>query len=197
VIPPQPPGPVAGDRQAEPTATAAALVRLLSTRGGTVGTAESLTGGLVAAAITDVPGASAVLRGAVVAYAPEVKRDVLRVPADLLDRHGTVSRECALSMAEGVRALLKADWGIATTGVAGPGPSEGHPVGTVHVAVAGEHGSAHRALHLQGSRTDVRTATVAAALALLQESVGPLSEPGGTVDVRHAIDGRDTATDEG
>jgi len=100
-------------------------------------------------------------------------------------------------MAEGVRALTAADWGVATTGVAGPDPSEGHPVGTVHVAVAGEHGSTHSALHLHGTRADVRAATVVAVLTLLEESVGRVSVSGGTVGVPHAADGRDTVTGEG
>ena len=192
-----PSGPAADDGPSDLAAAAGAVVRLMTAHGATVATAESLTGGLVAGALTEVPGSSAVVRGGVVAYAAEVKRDVLGVAADLLDRHGTVSPECAVAMAEGVRTLLGADWGVATTGVAGPGTSEGHPVGTVHVAVAGEHGGARSALHLHGSRTEVRAATVLAALALLEESVGPLSVQGGTVDVRHAADGRDTATGEG
>jgi nicotinamide-nucleotide amidase len=145
------------------------VVELLRDRGWTLATAESLTGGLVTAALTDVPGASAVVRGGVVSYAAEVKQDVLGVPEELVDRYGTVSRECAVAMAEGVRTLMGADWGLSTTGVAGPDPSEGHPVGTVHVAVAGEHGTTSRALHLCGSRAQVRAATVARVLALLEE----------------------------
>lgn len=153
------------------------VVQVLRRRGSTVSTAESLTGGLVAGALTDVPGASAVVRGGVVAYAADVKRDVLGVPQEVLDRHGTVSRECATAMAEHVRELTGAGWGVATTGVAGPDRSEGHPVGTVHVAVAGEHGTTARALHLHGSRSEIREATVAAVLALLEECARP--EQGG------------------
>jgi nicotinamide-nucleotide amidase len=161
---------------------AARVVQLLRDRGSTLATAESLTGGLVAGALTDVPGASAVLRGGVVSYAADVKRDVLGVPQELLDRHGTVSRECVVAMAQGVRALMEADWALATTGVAGPDPSEGHPVGTVHVAVAGEHGTTARALHLHGSRTEVRAATVTRVLALLEECTGPVSGADGRVE---------------
>lgn len=183
-------------------AGAAARVLLALREGGrTVATAESLTGGLVAAALTDVPGASDVVLGGVVSYAPGVKRDVLGVPQRLLDRHGAVSRQCAVAMAEGVRSLMGTDLGVSTTGVAGPDPSEGHPVGTVHVAVAGEHGTTHRALHLNGSRTEVRAAAVTGALALLEESAGTLSAAGGTVGDTDtdtdAADGRDTDRDEG
>lgn len=177
--------------------TAESVVRLLRDRAATVATAESLTGGLVAAALTDVPGASAVVRGAVVCYAAEVKRDVLGVPQELIDRHGTVSRECAAAMAEGARALLRSDWAVATTGVAGPDPVEGRAVGTVHLAVAGEHGTTCRALHLHGSRAEVRSATVAKALALLQECVGRAEAADGTVEVPRPATGRDTVSDEG
>jgi nicotinamide-nucleotide amidase len=162
-------------------ALAVRVVDLLRDRGWTVATAESLTGGLVAAALTDVPGASAVVRGGVVSYAAEVKQDVLGVPPELLDRHGTVSPECAVAMAEKVRTLMRADWGLSTTGVAGPDPSEGHPVGTVHIAVAGEQGTTSRALQLYGSRAEVRAATVASMLALLEECARPLSGADGRV----------------
>ncbi len=113
------------------------LVRLLAVRGETLAVAESLTGGLVAAELTGVPGASKVFRGSVTAYATELKRDVLGVDGTLLDQRGAVDAEVARQMAEGVRGVLGADWGIATTGVAGPDPQDGQPVGTVFVAVAG------------------------------------------------------------
>lgn len=172
-------------------------VHLLRDRAATVATAESLTGGLVAAALTDVPGASAVVRGGVVSYAAEVKRDVLGVPQELLDRHGTVSPECAAAMAEGVRALLGSDWGLATTGVAGPDPSEGRPVGTVHVAVAGEQGTTCAALHLNGSRAQIRSSTVGSVLALLVEQAGRGSATDGTVEASRPATGRDTVSHEG
>lgn len=175
------------------------VVATLTGQRGTVAAAESLTGGLVVAALTEVPGASAAVRGGVVAYAADVKRDVLGVPQQVLDRHGTVSPECAAAMAEGVRSLLGAAWGVATTGVAGPEPSEGHPVGTVHVAVAGEHGTVRAALHLQGSRAEVRTATVLSVLTLLEESAAGLSVPDGTVGVPHTAErpAHDTVNDGG
>lgn len=171
---------------------AAEALRLLGGRGWTVATAESLTGGLVAAALTDVPGASTVVRGGVVSYATDVKHSVLGVPEALLREHGAVSAECALAMAEGARRLLAADWAVSTTGVAGPEPSEGHPVGTVHVAVVGEQDRAHRTLRLDGSRQEIRLQTVAAVLTLLVDVVGRLSVPAGTVETSSS-----TTTEEG
>lgn len=157
----------------------AALLR----HGHTVATAESLTGGLVAAALTDVPGASDCVRGGVVSYVDEVKREVLGVPQRVLEEHGAVSAACAEAMAQGARALLGADWGVSTTGVAGPGPAEGKQAGTVHVAVAGEHGSTHLALSLHGTRDQVRGASVTAALELLLEVLDTqLSDRRGTVE---------------
>lgn len=150
-----------------------ALVGALRRRGVTVGCAESLTGGLVCAALTSVPGASAVVRGGVVAYAADLKAELLRVPAELLHVHGTVSAHTALAMADGARRVLGADIGLATTGVAGPEPSEGKPVGTVYVAttamIEGEQPRAVRALSLHGSRDQIREATVSQALELLGE----------------------------
>ncbi|WP_285598369.1 CinA family protein [Kineosporia sp. NBRC 101731] len=116
---------------------AARIVSALSEQGRTLAVAESLTGGLVSASLVAVPGASAVLRGAVVAYATEVKKDVLGVDPDLLSAKGPVDPDVAAQMATGARRLLKADIGIATTGVAGPGPADGAPAGRVFVAVAG------------------------------------------------------------
>ncbi len=116
---------------------AAEVVRLLTVRGGTLAVAESLTGGLVAAEITSVPGASKVFRGSVTAYATELKHRLLGVDASLLAARGAVNPQVAAQMAVGVRKALGADWGLATTGVAGPDPQDGQPVGTVFVAVDG------------------------------------------------------------
>ncbi|MGB7447915.1 MAG: nicotinamide-nucleotide amidohydrolase family protein [Ornithinimicrobium sp.] len=152
----------------------------------TLGVAESLTGGLLADALVRVPGASAVVLGGVVAYAPSIKRTVLGVPAALLEEHGTVSRACAEAMAQGARRVLHCDVAIATTGVAGPDPSEGHAPGTVHLAVrwvdgAREERGDDAALTLCGSRADVREQAVRSALALALGSVTapPPSTPGG------------------
>jgi len=142
-------------------------VRLLTAMGRTVAVAESLTGGLVAAALTGVPGASVVVRGGVIAYATELKTALLGVPADLLARHGAVHPEVAAAMADGVRERLGATYGVATTGVAGPGPAEGKPQGTVFVAVRGPAGPAGTGLQLAGDRRHVREGSVLSVLSLL------------------------------
>ncbi|MER7791937.1 CinA family protein [Streptomyces sp. NPDC097640] len=147
---------------------AAEALGLLEERGQTVAVAESLTGGLLAAELTDVPGASRSFRGSVTAYATDLKRDVLGVDGPLLDARGAVDAEVARQMAGGVRRALGADWGVATTGVAGPTPQDGQPVGTVHVAVAGPSGAAAAvALRLSGDRAGIRRQTVEAAVKLL------------------------------
>lgn len=142
----------------------------------TVATAESLTGGLVCAALTAVPGASAVVRGGVVAYATDVKSAVLGVDADVLRRHGAVSRETAAAMAVGVRSLLSADVGVATTGVAGPDRQDGRPAGTVHVAVASAAGvdvvSRDDEGRLSGDRAAIRRQVVDLAMAALGVMLG-------------------------
>ncbi|MFD8913347.1 CinA family protein [Streptomyces sp. NPDC059575] len=157
------------------TTTATALVRLLTASGETLAVAESLTGGLVAAEITAVPGASRVFRGSVTAYATELKHRLLGVDAALLERRGAVDPQVAAQMAAGVRQALGADWGIATTGVAGPDPQDGNPVGTVFVAIAGPAeerlasapGGKVEALRLNGSRAEIRRESVRSVLALL------------------------------
>ncbi|MEU1788860.1 CinA family protein [Streptomyces sparsogenes] len=147
---------------------AAEALALLEGRGETVAVAESLTGGLLAAELTAVPGASRSFRGSVTAYATELKREVLGVDGALLAARGAVDPEVARQMARGVRGVLGADWGVATTGVAGPTPQDGQPVGTVHVAVAGPSGAATgAALHLAGDRAGIRGQTVEAAVKLL------------------------------
>ena len=113
------------------------LVSALRERGQTVAVAESLTGGLICATVVEVPGASAVLRGGVVAYATELKHRLLDVDAGLLARNGPVDPDVAAQMALGVRERLGADWGLASTGVAGPDAQGDAPVGRVYLAVAG------------------------------------------------------------
>lgn len=113
------------------------VVSALSEGGQTVAVAESLTGGLVVAALVEGPGASVAVRGGVVAYATELKHRLLDVDGDLLARRGPVDPQVAAQMALGVRERLGADWGIATTGVAGPEPQDGVQPGRVYVAVAG------------------------------------------------------------
>ncbi|MBU6245750.1 MAG: nicotinamide-nucleotide amidohydrolase family protein [Actinomycetales bacterium] len=134
----------------------------------TLATAESLTAGLVAATLAEVPGCSTVLRGGVVAYATEVKRDVLHVPAGLLDH--VVSQPVAVSMARGAASLLGATMALATTGVAGPADLDGQPPGTAWIAVHDTRGAGHttsRLLRLHGDRASVRGQTVIACLELL------------------------------
>lgn len=156
----------------------AAVVEALRGRGWTLAVAESLTGGLVCARVVDVPGASRVLRGGVVAYTLDAKRSVLGVDATLLDEVGAVHADVAAQMAAGVRRLLSADLALATTGVAGPGPDGRHPAGTVEVACVSPTGTTTRSLRLSGSRDDVRRASVDAALTLALEvlAAGPVGE---------------------
>lgn len=147
------------------------LVGRLTELGWSVGIAESLTGGLVVASVVGVPGASAVLRGAVVAYATEIKQTVLGVDPTLLAAHGPVHPRVAQQMAEGVRRLLghggePVDVGIATTGIAGPDSPDGQPVGTVHVAVTTPLGSRVESLELDGDRDHIRAEATVRALRL-------------------------------
>ncbi|HRA27838.1 nicotinamide-nucleotide amidohydrolase family protein, partial [Ornithinibacter sp.] len=114
-------------------AGAPAVVAGLRDLGLTVATAESLTGGLVCAALTSVPGASSVVRGGVVAYASEVKATVVGVDAGVLAREGAVSAAVAGELAARVRAVMGCDVGVSTTGVAGPDPADGRPPGTVFI----------------------------------------------------------------
>ncbi|MEU6369268.1 CinA family protein [Streptomyces sp. NPDC046931] len=158
---------------------AADVLRLLTVRGETLAVAESLTGGLVAAEITAVAGASQVFRGSVTAYATDLKQDVLGVDGTLLAERGAVDPQVAAQMAAGVRKALGADWGLATTGVAGPDPQDGQPVGTVFVAVDGPFegvsdelgGGKVAALRLNGDRAEIRMESVRSVLALLLEQL--------------------------
>ena len=125
---------------------------LLREKGLTLGCAESITGGLMAKRLTDIPGSSQVFRGGVVSYTNEVKAGVLGVPQHLLDQFGAVSPEVARAMADGARRLLGCDIALSATGVAGPGKDEwDHEVGTAFVAISTAEGAHVRALHL-GSR---------------------------------------------
>ena len=159
--------------EAEAGSLASMAIGLLIQRGLTIGTAESLTGGLIAATLTTVPGASAVVRGGIVAYAADIKIALLAVPAPLLDRVGTVHPDVAAAMAVGAMDRLGVNVAIAVTGVAGPEPVDGHPVGTVHVALSSPDGVRRLPLRLTGDRNQVRQATVMNALSLL---VSVLSE---------------------
>ena len=147
----------------------AIVLDLARERGLTLGTAESCTGGLIAARLTSVPGSSDVLRGGIVAYDNEVKVERLGVPREVLGAHGAVSAEVAAAMASGARAALGADVTVADTGIAGPGGgSEEKPVGLVYVHASGPDGEASRELQLPGDRDAVRVRATAAALHLLR-----------------------------
>lgn len=157
---------------------AAEVVAVLRERALTVATAESLTGGLVGAALTDVPGASAVYRGGLIVYATELKAVLAGVSDRTLAADGPVAATTAAELACGAASVCGADWGLATTGVAGLEPQDGHPVGQVFVAVAGPlPGRDHedrpvlvRELALSGDRAAIRAQTVEAVLGLLLEA---------------------------
>ncbi len=147
---------------------AAELGRVALDRGITVGTAESCTGGLVGHGITASAGSSAYYRGGIVSYADEVKIDLLGVPAETIEHHGAVSAQVAVVMAEGVRTRLGADFGVAVTGIAGPGGgSDAKPVGLTYVATAGPAGHEVRRHVWDGDRAGNKTRSAAAALKLL------------------------------
>lgn len=150
-----------------PDDAAADVHALLRARGETVATAESLTGGRLAARLTDVPGASATYVGGAVTYATALKVALLGVEPDLVTREGVVSAACARAMAQGARRLTGATWALATTGVAGPGESEGHPAGTVFVGLSGPGGDQVLALELVGDRAAVQDQTCRHALSTL------------------------------
>lgn len=160
------------ERMPQAADPAAAVIAELTRRGLRIAVAESLTGGLVVAELTRIPGASLVVNGGVVAYDTGVKHTVLGVSAELLEREGAVHPEVARQMADRVRGVLAvdgrpADLGIATTGVAGPDPQDGTPVGTVFLGVAMGDEVEAIPLDLPGDRAEVRAATVRAAIGAL------------------------------
>ncbi len=153
------------------SSAAAQLLAALERHGWTVAVAESLTGGLVTATLVDVPGASRTVRGGIVSYATDLKATLLGVPPELLAARGAVDADVAQEMARGVRSALGADVGLATTGVAGPDPQDGHEPGTVHVAVVTPDDARVISSTLPGDRAAVRAGArdrvIEAALALL------------------------------
>jgi nicotinamide-nucleotide amidase len=145
------------------------VLSLCGARGWTIATAESCTGGLVAARLTNVPGASAVLRGGIVAYANEVKQAELDVPAELIAEHGAVSPEVAAAMAQGARKRLGADVAVSVTGIAGPdGGTPEKPVGLVYLHVEGPDGGHGREFSFPGDRGSIRARSVLGALHLVR-----------------------------
>ena len=148
------------------TVTAREVITSLIDAGQTVATCESLTAGLLAATLADVPGASAALRGGLVTYATDLKHTLARVPQEVLVAHGPVARETAIAMARGVRDVCGADWGVSLTGVAGPDPQEG--TGVVHTGVAELAGTVLGSTDLLvGDRAAIRRQAVTAALAVM------------------------------
>ena len=172
------------DVAAEPIGTTAELTgrlerlhRSLAERRQTVAVAESLTGGLLAAALTSTAGASATFRGGLVVYSTDLKARLAGVPENLLAEHGAVAAQVALELARGVRDRLSASWGVGVTGVAGPAPQDGKPVGTVFLAVAGPGDGIESVseLNLTGNRNTIRAQAVEQAVALLAGAVDHLA----------------------
>ena len=156
-----------------PDSSAVAVLAELRRAGATLATAESLTGGLIGQLLTSVPGASAAYVGGVISYATRLKATLAAVPQATLDALGPVAAPTAAAMAAGVAERCGADWGLAVTGVAGPEPQDGHPVGQVFVGLAGpQPGSAAvHELRLSGDRAAIRSQTAVTALALLAEAL--------------------------
>ena len=139
-------------------------------KGKSLVTAESLTGGGIGAALTQVPGSSEVYKGGVICYTNWVKETILGVPAEILEQYGAVSTWTAGYMLN-VRKLLQADAAVSVTGLAGPGGDEfGHPVGTVFIGYEDNHTSRVIACQFTGSREEIRTQTIEAALKLILEN---------------------------
>lgn len=146
---------------------AARLIARLRSAGLTLATSESLTGGLIGAALTSVPGASEVYLGGAIAYATAMKTALSGVDPDVLERYGAVSSETVTAMATGIRRITGADWAVAVSGVAGPTEQEGHPPGTVWIGIADERSSRAQRCAFTGDRVAVRSQTVAGALGML------------------------------
>lgn len=157
----------AGSAAGTAAGSAAEVHRVLLSRGETVGCAESLTGGGLADLLSSTPGASATFVGGVTSYATRVKRDLLGVTAAQV-----VSADCAAQMAAGVRALLRVDWALSTTGVAGPEKQDDKPVGTVYVGLAGPRGVQVHRFSLDGDRGAIRRQACQAALEALSDELG-------------------------
>lgn len=143
---------------------------ILKRKNFTVATAESCTGGFLASTLTDVDGASTYVKGGVVAYTNEIKREILHVKIETLNEFGAVSRQTALEMAKNVRKIFSATIGLSTTGVAGAS-SENKPVGLVYVAAVGENFSVVNEFHFTGTRKEIKSQAVDAALKILSEQL--------------------------
>lgn len=157
---------------------AAQVHAALARRRQTVAVAESLTGGLLAAALSETPGASATLRGGLVVYATDLKASLAGVPDALLAEHGPVHPEVARALADGARSACAADWGVGVTGVAGPESQGGQPVGTLWVGVSQQGSSWVTPAQLTGSRAEIRAAAVRVALEALAGRLTGVEELG-------------------
>lgn len=150
------------------------IVEVAASKSVKVGTAESLTGGLIGKAITAIPGASDIYAGGIVSYTNPVKQKLLGVPEEILDSVGAVSEECAISMAQGARKALGCDIAVSVTGIAGPtGAEPGKPVGTVWIGIADEQGAFAQLRNFEGERGAIRVQTAIAALEALEERLNP------------------------
>lgn len=147
------------------------LAKLLTDKNLTIAFAESCTGGLASSLITDIPGSSAYLKGSVVSYTNKVKHKILGVKSETLDKFGAVSKETAKEMAVGVKHLMQTDFGISITGNAGPGNSEGKPVGLVYIAVSSPDMTVWEELNLVGSRTEIKSQAAMKAIELLYKNI--------------------------
>lgn len=146
---------------------------LKALEGKTLVTAESCTGGGIGAALTAVPGSSAVYKGGVICYTNWVKANILGVNPELLEHYGAVSMPVAEAMASGVKKLLQADVAVSVTGLAGPGGDDyGNPVGTVFIGCSASESATAREYHFSGDRDEVRKAATEAALKLILEMEG-------------------------
>lgn len=185
-------------------ARVARLIASLAASGTTVAAAESLTGGLLLALLTEVPGSSAVVRGGLVVYATDLKHTLAGVAPVLLDRHGPVHPDVAAQLASGARERTGATLGVGLTGVAGPDPQGGAAVGTVYVALAKDGAGASRVCTLgpeaggcTPDRAAVRAAAAGLALAMLEDAAGvrglargaaaPGGKPGGVSERRSSV----------
>ena len=148
-----------------PNPLAIAIVKRLKRTGLTISVAESITGGLLAGAITDVSGSSAVFLGGIITYSDDSKRSFLDIPKRILTKHTAVSEAVAIAMAESVRAQFDTDFAISTTGVAGPGKAYDQKAGTVWIAIASDAPTTTIQLALSGDRHLIRHASVESALA--------------------------------
>jgi nicotinamide-nucleotide amidase len=164
-------------------AAVAALHQALQQRHETVAVAESLTGGLLAAALTATPGASLSFRGSLVVYATDLKHSLAGVSASLLRDRGAIDPAVAEALARGARDRLVASWGIGVTGVAGPDPQDGQPVGTVFIAIVGPTSETVVEQNFGGDRNSIRLQTVEKAVNLLAAAVANSDEPVGRTEV--------------